>query len=115
MSDVRMRSATLTILATETESDEVVINGAVVALQMPAAWDTANLTVEERVADVGGTESALLDVYDAAGAQRTIVADAGRLIRFSPSDWIGVRKLKLTSTATQTATRTIKAWFREFG
>lgn len=98
---------TVTIAASGTVSEGVLVRGQCVlaGIQIPAAWDTANLTFQETT-----DGSTFVAVTDDSGTARTVtVAAAARLIRFSNlADWTGIYGIKLVSTATQTAERSIK-------
>jgi len=78
-----------------------------VALQMPAAWTTANLTFQ---ASKDGTTYA--NIYSDAGVEKVVTAAASRFIPLDPADFVGCRFVKLrsgtSSTAvTQAAARTV--------
>lgn len=78
------------------------------AIEMPAAWDTANLTFSV-ASSLSGTYK---NVYDEFGSEATVTAAASRFIRLSPADWWGLRYLKIRSgtagtPVTQTAARII--------
>lgn len=76
------------------------------AIEMPAAWDTANLTFSV-ASTLTGTYK---DVYDEFGSEVTVTAAASRFIRLNAGDWWGMRYLKIRSgtsgtPVTQTAAR----------
>jgi len=78
-----------------------------VALQMPAAWTTANLTVQ---ASFDGTT--FTDVYSDDGTEKVITAAASRWIYLNITQFLGVRQIKLRSgtsgsPVSQGAARTI--------
>lgn len=78
------------------------------AIQMPAAWDAANLTFQGS-ADAGTT---YYNVYDDNGAEVTIAAAALRFIIFDPARFLGLQRLKIRSGTSgvpvvQTAARSI--------
>lgn len=77
------------------------------AIQMPAAWDTANLSFQAS-AD-GITYSELYDMY---GAPYAVVSAASRLIVLNVQDFSGLKFLKIrsgtaASAVNQTADRTL--------
>jgi hypothetical protein len=80
-----------------------------VRIEMPAAWDAANLTFQTSHDGV-----TFQNKYDGmgAGAEFTVGAAAARNIDLNPADWIGVRWLKIRSgtagtPVTQSAARDI--------
>lgn len=99
------------IAAAGTQSGAVTLYGLqLVALQMPASWNSADMTV---LASVDGTTYGELN--NSNGAAYNITAGTGALNNFiylSPADFAGVYYLKIRSGApgsavTQTAARTI--------
>ena len=99
---------TATIAESGNLSDAVILGGALMAaLVFPAAWDTADLTLQ---ASHDGTNFA--NVYDSAGTEVTIKAAASRYVTLSPADFAGMQAIKLRSGTsgtpiTQTAARGI--------
>ena len=78
------------------------------ALEMPSAWTTAGLSFQGSV-----DNSTFNNLYDEFGTEITAQAAASRLIRLSPSDWWGIKYIKVRSgtsgtPVTQTSARTIK-------
>jgi hypothetical protein len=61
-------------------------------IQMPAAWDTANLTFQS--SQDGLTYQ---NLYDANGVEVTVQAEAGRNIQLNPADFAGLYWLKIRS------------------
>lgn len=83
-----------------------------VRINMPAAWTTANLTVQ--VSEDGVTYR---NLYEEDGREKTITVAADRSIIVDPIDYIGVGYLKLRSgtvgtTVAQAATRVIEVVYR---
>ncbi len=100
---------TATIAINTSLSGAVDITGCTVTgIIMSAAWDAASITAQ---GSVDGTNFA--NIHDEYGGEVTITAAASRFIRLTPSDWWGVRWLKLrsgisSSAVNQTAARTLK-------
>jgi hypothetical protein len=85
--------------------------GRFVGIEMPASWDTANLTFSASLDD-----STFNDVYDAQGYEYIVYVDAARFIGVAPSDFAGMRYLKVRSGTTgapvlQTSDRDIRLVF----
>lgn len=83
------------------------VDGRAIRVDMPAAWDAADLTFQ--VSLDGVTYS---DLYDAYGSEYVVRASASRAILLNPVDFIGVRYLKVRSgtgavPVNQTAARSI--------
>lgn len=97
----------VTIANTATTSDGVLLRGRCipVGVVIPAAWTTANLTVEETVD--GTNWGAVRDEY---GTVRTITVSAvTNVIRWSNvSDWLSVWGIRFVSTNAQGGTRSLK-------
>lgn len=79
----------------------------ILAVLMPAAWDTAQITLQ---GSVDGTN--FFDVYNMSGDEFTIQAAASRIIVLSPFEFQWARYIKLRSGTSgspvnQTSTRTI--------
>ncbi len=66
--------------------------GLLSVIEMPAAWTAANLTFQS-----SGDGTNYMNVYDDAGTEVTVTADASRRIQLSPSDWAGIQYLKVRS------------------
>ncbi len=99
------------IAAAGTQSGAVTLYGLqLVALQMPASWNSADMTVLASVDD-----STYGEMYSKSGVAYSITAGTGALNNFiylSPADFAGVYYLKIRSgspgsAVTQTAARTI--------
>lgn len=78
-----------------------------VGIQMPAAWDAANLTFQ---GSADGTT--YFNVYDKAGTEYTVTAAASRYIILNRDDMLGIRYLIIRSgtagvPVNQTAARTL--------
>lgn len=78
------------------------------AMQMPAAWDAANLTFQ---GSFDGNTFA--NVYDEVGTEVTVVAAASRFIILDPAKFMGLQKLKVRSgtsgaAVNQTADRSLQ-------
>jgi hypothetical protein len=76
-------------------------------IHMPAGWDATSLTFQ--VSEDGVTYD---NLYDNLGNEKTIIVANNRYIYASPSDWVGIRFIKVRSgtSATpvnQTANRNI--------
>jgi hypothetical protein len=89
-----------------------VMGGLLAVIEMPAAWDAANLTFQS-----SGDGVNYFNVYDELGTEVTVTAAASRRIRLDPTQWAGVQYLKLRSgtagaAVNQTAARTlyIEVW-----
>jgi hypothetical protein len=68
-----------------------------VAVQMPASWTTANLTLQ---ASVDGTN--FFNIFSSAGVEYTLTAAASTFIVLDPTDMAGVRYLKIRSGTSST-------------
>ena len=84
------------------------LNGALLTIiEMPAAWDAANLTFQ--TAGIGGD---FANVYDELGNEVSVIADVDRRIRLDATQWAGIFQLKIRSgtagvPVNQTAARTL--------
>lgn len=67
-------------------------DGILTRIEMPAAWTAAGLTFQ-----VSADNSTWLDLYDDAGSEVSVTADASQAMRVDFADWIGVRYLKARS------------------
>jgi hypothetical protein len=81
---------------------------AVLSIEMPGAWDTANLTFQ--VSNDGAT---FANLYDEAGVEVAVTAAASRFIRLDPAKFAGIQQIKLrsgtaASPVNQSATRTLR-------
>lgn len=63
-----------------------------VALQMPAAWTTGNIT-----AQVSKDGTTYANLYDRSGTEYTITVTASRYVILDPADFVSVRYIKLRS------------------
>jgi hypothetical protein len=78
-----------------------------IAIQMPAAWTTADLTFQ---ASIDGTN--FFDVYNLSGDEYTVAAAASRFIVLSPLEFQWARYIKIrsgpsASAVTQGGARTL--------
>lgn len=73
-------------------------SGILTRIEMPAAWTAAGLTFQ-----VSADNSTWLDLYDDAGSEVSVTADASQAMRVDFADWIGVRYLKVRSGTSDTA------------
>lgn len=86
-------SLNVTIGSGASLSNAVDLSGlTVVGIQMPGAWTAANLTLQ--ASSDGNT---FADVYDSAGTELTITADASRFIPLAPAAMVAYPALKLRS------------------
>lgn len=93
----------VTIASGSTTSSAIDLYGTtLVGIFMPSSWTTANLTLK-----ASSDNSTFEDVYDSAGTLKTLTAAASHYIMLDPSNYAGIRHLKLVSTATQGADRTL--------
>jgi len=89
-------------------SSAVTIRGGLVAvIEMPAAWDAANLTFQS-----SGDGTNYFNLYDEVGTEVTVTAAASRRIRLEPTQWAAIKYLKVRSgtagtPVNQTAARTL--------
>jgi hypothetical protein len=97
-------------------SQAVYVGAAVpTGIQMPAAWDAANITFQGSADGV-----TFYDVYDITGAEAVVVAAAARYIPLGALDFNGMIYFKVRSGTTgapvnQTAARAISIQNRIFG
>jgi hypothetical protein len=61
-------------------------------IEMPAAWDAANLTFQ-----TSGDGVNYFNVYDEIGTEVAVTADASRRIRLEASQWAGITHIKIRS------------------
>jgi len=105
-------TVTASIASSGNLSAAVDLSGLVaVGIQMPAAWDTANLTFQGSPDGVTYT-----NVYK-DGAEYVVVAAISQWLILEPADFAGIRYLKVRSgtsgtPVTQTAARTLKLTVR---
>jgi hypothetical protein len=106
---------TISIGSSASLSSAVGIRGLVpVAIEMPAAWDAADLTFQ--FSKDGTTYN---NVYTSTGTEKTVTASTSRWILLRPTDFVGVVSLKVRSgtagsAVTQTAARTLYLICRVF-
>ena len=84
-----------------------VLGGLPAIIEMPAAWDAANLTFQ-----TSGDGATFMNLYDENGTEVTVTADASRRIRLEPSQWAAIAEIKVRSgpsaaAVNQTADRTL--------
>jgi hypothetical protein len=89
-----------------------IMGGLPAVIEMPAAWDAANLTFQ-----TSGDGVNYFNVYDEFGTEVTVIASTSRRIRLDPSQWAGVQCIKIRSgtsgaAVNQSAARTlyIEVW-----
>ena len=94
----------VTIAASGTKTDAIDLGTARLAgVQIPAAWDAANITLE-----VSADGITFVPLYDQAGSIVTLtVGGTSRVVQAPFVDLIAYRHIKIVSTATQTAARSI--------
>jgi hypothetical protein len=106
---------TISIGASASLSSAVGIRGLVpVAIEMPAAWDAADLTFQ--FSKDGTTYN---NLYKDDGTEKTVTASTSRWIILKPTEFFGVVSLKVrsgtaASAVTQTAARTLYLICRSF-
>ncbi len=89
-------------------SSAVKVHGGLVSIvEMPSAWDAANLTFQ-----TSGDGSTFMNLYDENGTEVTVTAAASRRIRLEPSQWAAISEIKVRSgtaavAVNQTAERTL--------
>lgn len=94
---------TVTIAASGTNTDAIDLGTARLAgVQIPAAWDAANITLE-----VSADGVTFVPLYNQAGTIVTLTAATSRVVQAPFVDLIAYRHIKLVSTATQTAARSL--------
>jgi len=87
-----------TIANGESLSPAIDLGGtSLIAIQMPAAWTAANLSLQ---VSHNGTDFA--DLYGKDGSEYVIAAAANRAIQLAPADLAGARWIKLRSGVTAT-------------
>lgn len=103
---------TFTIAESASLSDAIILDEALLAgLLLPAAWTTADLTLQ---ASTRAAPSTYANVYDVDGTEVTIKAAASRYVALNPADFAGMYAIKLRSgtsgsPVTQAAARSIVA------
>lgn len=96
-----------TIAATETTSNAVDLRaGTLVALEIPSTFDGTTLTFQAAEV-VDGAAGTYYAIYDAEGNQLTVTTAASRRVNFSPTDFLGIKYMKLVSGSAQATTSTI--------
>jgi hypothetical protein len=76
-------------------------------IEMPAAWDAANLTFQ-----TSGDGTNYFNVYDEFGTEVAVTASTSRRIRLDPIQWAGAQYVKIRSgtagaAVNQSAERTL--------
>ncbi len=98
----------VTIASSASLSSAVKLRGELLTIiEMPAAWDAANLTFQ-----TSGDGSTFMNLYDENGSEVTVTAAVSRRIRLEPSQWAGIAEIKVrsgtsSSAVTQSATQTL--------
>jgi hypothetical protein len=94
---------TASIAASGTFSDAVYLAGnTLLAIEMPSAWTTASISI---LASSDG--NTYRDVVNINGVAITISASADKYIVLDSDNTLGINYLKLKSSATQEAARTL--------
>lgn len=94
---------TVTIASGQTLSGAADLHGTtLLGFYMPAAWTAATIGYKASQDNV-----TFADVYDSAGNAKTSTVAASQFIPLNLSDFVGVRYLKLVSSASQGADRAI--------
>lgn len=100
---------TVTIPSGGALSNAVDLDGVkLLGIQMPAAWDAANLTFQ-----VSADGNSFADFYNQSGSEVVINANANRYIALDPALFAGIRYLRIRSGTSaapvnQTASRTLR-------
>ena len=79
-----------------------------VGIRMPAAFTGTTLTFQESNSSTG----TFRDVYNASGNQLSIPVSTNRTILFTPSDFAGLRYVKIKSGSSEAADRSINVILR---
>lgn len=121
----RIYTKTVTIAASGTLSTALNLGDgafALVAIQMPAAWSTANikfdLSIDERPLNSGNDPWAPTNWFratDDTGTDVLITAAASNFICLSQNVLLAARHLRIVSTATQAAERALTCIYRAVG
>lgn len=95
---------TVKIAASGTKTDAIDLGTARLAgIQIPSAWTTANVTFE-----VSADGTTFVPLYDQTGSVVTLtVGGTSRVVQAPFADLLAYRSIKLVSTATQTAARSL--------
>ena len=89
----------VTIASGASLSSAVNLRGGLLAtIEMPAAWDAANLTFQS-----SGDGVTFANLYDENGTEVTVVASTSRRIRLEPSQWAAIQQIKVRSGTSGTA------------
>lgn len=110
-------TGTLTVTIAQDASLSAALNlnhATPVQLQMPAAWDAANITFQ-----CSYDNSTFTDLYDQYGTEYSVTAAASRSVILTPADFTGCRYMKVRSgTASvpvaQTAARSLILLMKAF-
>jgi len=95
------------VINTSLSAGVQIMGGLPAVIEMPAAWDAANLTFQ-----TSGDGTNYFNVYDEAGTEVTVIASTSRRIRLEPSQWAGIQYIKVRSgtagaAVNQSAARTL--------
>ena len=95
---------TVIIAASGTKTAAIDLKTARLAgIQIPSAWDTANITLE-----VSADGESFVPLYNGAGTLVTLtVGGTSRVVQAPFADLLAYRHIKIVSTATQTAARSL--------
>lgn len=106
--------ASVTIANGATVSAAVDLGGHMLCgIQMPAAFTgttisfQASTTPPDYSRDASGPAPTFVPVHDAAGAAVTYTVGASRYVAFDPAIFSGIRQLKIVSSLTELAARTL--------
>ena len=99
-----VNDATSNIASGGNTSDEIDLSGTTLCgIYMPSAFTGTGLTFLASTT-TGGT---FISVRDGAGSAIVKTVAASQYIRLDPTDFIGIRFLKIVSNGTEAATRTL--------
>ena len=102
---------TVTIASGQTKSGAVSLQGAVLyALRIPATITGTSISLEESDSEIG----TFRPVYDNTGALVSVPVSASRTCVFAPSTVHGLRFIKLVSSASEGADRSIGVITRDY-
>lgn len=100
-----LSTTTATIASSTTTSSAIDLGGTTLAgIQLPASFTGTSITFQAATT-LGGTYQT---VITSGGSTVSVAVTAGRFVTLSPSDFAGIQFLKLVSSASEAATRTIE-------
>lgn len=102
-------NVTFTIANGATTSDAInLTKGTLVALEIPSTFDGTTLTfTAAEWTGSGGIAGTYYPIYDASGNQVTVTTAASRRVNFSPTDFLGIKSMKLVAGTSQSTTSTL--------